>query len=146
MKLVKDVPQNTKLGLLHLPFPMWWRLFPDIHVFSSFTSQSFKITSSARLSLKLPPRSLLLLLSVRLFCDPMDCSLPRSSVHGISQARILEWVAMSSSRGSSWPRDWTWVSCIGRQILYCWATREAPVSIALLFYFYQCTITVIFVY
>ena len=55
----------------------------------------------------------------------MDCSPPDSSVHGISQARILEWVAISFSRGSSWPRDQTWVSCIGRQILYCQATREA---------------------
>ena len=43
---------------------------------------------------------------------PMDCSLPGSSVHGILQARILEWVAISSSRGSSWPRDQTCVSCI----------------------------------
>ena len=55
----------------------------------------------------------------------MDCSLPGSSVHGISQARILEWVAISFSRGSSWPRNWTQVSCIGRWILYHWATREA---------------------
>ena len=45
-------------------------------------------------------------------CDPMDCSLPRSSVHGISQARILEWVAISFSRGSSQPRDQTCISCI----------------------------------
>ena len=54
-------------------------------------------------------------------CDPMDCSLPGSSVHGISQARMLEWVAISSSKGSSWPRDQThisYVSCIGRQVLY----------------------------
>ena len=58
-------------------------------------------------------------------CDPMDCSLRGSSVHGIFQARILEWVAMPSSRGSFWPRDWTQVSCIGRPILYCWAIREA---------------------
>ena len=43
-------------------------------------------------------------------CDPVNCSPPRSSVHGILQARILEWVAMPSSRGSSWPRDQTWVS------------------------------------
>ena len=53
-------------------------------------------------------------------CDPMECSLPGSSVHGISQARMLEWVAMSFSRGSSCPRDWTHgssVSCIGRQVL-----------------------------
>ena len=46
-------------------------------------------------------------------CDPMDYSLPGSSVHGISQARILERVAVSFSRGSFWPRDWTSVACIG---------------------------------
>ena len=45
-------------------------------------------------------------------CDPKDCSPPDSSVHGILQARILEWVAMPSSRGSSQPRDQTHVSCI----------------------------------
>ena len=58
----------------------------------------------------------------------MDSSPPGSPVHGISQASILEWVAISSSSGYSWPRDGThtsWVSCIGRQILYHWATREA---------------------
>ena len=54
---------------------------------------------------------------VRLFCDPMDCSPPGSSVHGILQAGILEWVAVSYSRGSSRPRDRTCVSCVGRQIL-----------------------------
>ena len=51
-------------------------------------------------------------------CDPMDYSLPISSVLGIFQARILEWVAISCSRGSSPPRDQTHVSCIGRQIPY----------------------------
>ena len=44
-------------------------------------------------------------------CDPMDCSLPGSSVHGILQARLLEWVAMPASRGSSQPRDRTCISC-----------------------------------
>ena len=58
-------------------------------------------------------------------CEPMDCSLPGSSVHGILQARILEWVAISFSRGSSWPGDWTCISRIDRLILYCCATREA---------------------
>ena len=58
-------------------------------------------------------------------CDPMDCSLPASSVHGISQARILEWVAISFSRGSSRPRDRTHVSCIDRLVLYHWAMGEA---------------------
>ena len=45
-------------------------------------------------------------------CNPFDCSLPDSSVHGIFQARILEWVAISSSRASSQPRDQTLVSCV----------------------------------
>ena len=45
-------------------------------------------------------------------CDPMDCSPPGSSVHGMSQARILEWVAISCSRGSSQPRDQAHVSCL----------------------------------
>ena len=49
-------------------------------------------------------------------CDPMDYSLPGSSVHGIVQAGILKWIAMSFSRGSS--RDQTRISCISRQILY----------------------------
>ena len=57
-------------------------------------------------------------------CDPMDCTLPGSSVHGISQA-ILEWITISFSRGSSQSRDQTHVSSIGREILYCWATSEA---------------------
>ena len=54
-------------------------------------------------------------------CDPMDCSLPGSSVHRILQERILEWVAMPSSRGTSTPREWTCissVSCIGKHVLY----------------------------
>ena len=68
---------------------------------------------------KLYPEGLCVcMLSWVLLCDPMDCSLPGSSVHGISQARILEWVAISSSRGSTRPKDQTRISCIGRQILY----------------------------
>ena len=63
---------------------------------------------------------------VWLFATPWrDCSLPGSSVHGIFQARIREWVAIPFSRGSSQPRDWThisFISCIGRQILYQCAT------------------------
>ena len=51
----------------------------------------------------------------RFFCNPMDCSVPGSSVHGIFWARILEWGAISFSRKSPPPRDWTCVSCIGRQ-------------------------------
>jgi len=51
-------------------------------------------------------------------CNPVGCSLPGSSVHGTFQTRILEWVVISSSRGSSWPRDQTCISCIGRWIFY----------------------------
>ena len=58
-------------------------------------------------------------------CKPMDCSPSGLSVHRISQARILEWVAISSSKGFSWPRDWTCNSFNGRQMLYHWATWEA---------------------
>ena len=61
-------------------------------------------------------------------CDPMDCSPPGSSVRGILQARILEWVAIPSCRGSSWPMDWTHVSCTGRKMLYPWANWEAPIQ------------------
>ena len=64
------------------------------------------------------------LLSRVWLCNPMDCSLPGSSVHAIFQARVLEWVAISFSRGSSWPSDLTWVSCIAGRCFTIWATRE----------------------
>ena len=54
-------------------------------------------------------------------CDPMHGSPPGSPDHGISQARLLEWVAISCSKGSSWPRDLTHISCTCRWILYHWA-------------------------
>ena len=63
--------------------------------------------------------------------DPMDCSIPGSSVHRIFQARVLEWVAISFSRESSQPRDQTQVSCIlyiDRQILYHCATWETQLQ------------------
>ena len=66
--------------------------------------------------------SLLLFSHVRLFCDPMNCSRPGSPVHGIFQARILEWFDMSFSRGFSWPRDWTPVSCLAGGFF----TTESP--------------------
>ena len=59
-----------------------------------------------------------LLLYLDSFCDPMDCSPPGSSIHGASQARILEWVAISLSRASSQPSNQICVSCIGRWIFY----------------------------
>ena len=80
-----------------------------------------------------PPFSSLLhafvLSRFRFFATP--CRPPGSSVHGILQARILEWVAMPSSRGSSWPRDQTsasYISCIGRRVLYHWCHLGSPVT------------------
>ena len=58
-------------------------------------------------------------------CDPIDYSPLGSSAHGILQARILEWVAMPSSRGFSQPRDWTQVSHIAGGFFTVWATRKA---------------------
>ena len=58
-------------------------------------------------------------------CNPIDHSLPGFSVHGISQVRVLEWIAISYSGASSRSRDRTPNSCIGRWILYQWATRKS---------------------
>ena len=84
-------------------------------------------------------------------CDPMDCSPPGSSVHGISQARILERVAISFSKESSLPRNWTQVSCSAGRFFSDWATSRGvklktgwpaqqfvtPQGVAL-FWFYPC--------
>ena len=69
-------------------------------------------------------------------CDPMDgslpgsmdSSLPGSAIHGIFQAKILEWAAISFSRGSSQPRDQTWVSCVGDRRFTVWATNPSTTS------------------
>ena len=57
--------------------------------------------------------------------DPMKCSLPGSSVHGVLQARMLEWVAVSYSRGSSWAADWTWVSHIAGRFFTVWSHKRS---------------------
>ena len=61
-------------------------------------------------------------------CDHMDCNLPGSSVHGILQARILEWVAISYFRGSSWPRDQTQISYTAGRFFTIWATSSVLFS------------------
>ena len=58
-------------------------------------------------------------------CNTMDCSLPGSPIHGILKARILKWVAVTFSRGSTWPRDGTQDSCIAGRFVTVWATRGA---------------------
>ena len=104
-----------------------FKLNPDILLYSVLwttltKSQSFGFNNSWR---KGCCCCRLIAKSCPTLSNPMDCSPPGSCVHGISQARILEWVAISLSKGSSRPKDQTWVSCIGKWILYHWATREA---------------------
>ena len=96
---------------------MWWQeaLLNHVAVEKSFSAYS-NMTTCCMCACPVAQ-------SCPTLCDPMDCSPPRSSVHGISQARILERVALSYSRGSPQIRD---VSCTGRWIPYCWATWEAP--------------------
>ena len=65
------------------------------------------------------------LIHEQLFCDTMDCSPPVSTAHGISQVRILKWIVIFFSRGSSRPGDWTHISHNGRRVLYYCVTREA---------------------
>ena len=101
----KDKAIFTNLYWLHYKYN--WELFCNIHVLMKMK----KMKSLSR---------------VRLFATPWDCSLPGSSVHGIFQARVLEWVAIAFSRGSSPPRDWTWVSHIAGRRFTLWAIREAP--------------------
>ena len=63
------------------------------------------------------------------YCDPMDCSPPGSSVHGVLPATILKWIAIPFTRGSSWPRDQThisYISCISRLVLYHWHHLGSP--------------------
>ena len=79
-------------------------------------------------------------------CGLMNCSPPGSSVHGILQAGILEWVGMSSPGGSSWPRDRTWVSCIAGRFFTIWATREAPYTYVYIQLYIHIHITVICIY
>ena len=71
----------------------------------------------------------------------MDCSLPGSYVHGILQARILEWVAILFSKGSSQPRDRTWVSCITGRFFTIWTTREAHHNREQTYHGTQCTVS-----
>ena len=87
---------------------LWWGLMEGTVVSSNGAKRESEATQS-RLTL----------------CDSMAYSLPGLSIHGIFQAKVLEWVAISFSRGSSWPRDQTQVSCIAGRRFTLWTTREA---------------------
>ena len=101
------------------------RFFTYLWVWSKMHGCSLPVVPPPPLWQLKTPRLCVCAQSCWTLCEPMNCSAPGSSVHGISQARILQWVAMSLSRGSSQSRDWSCISCIGRQILCYRATREA---------------------
>ena len=119
--------QNNEAGLLHVtPYKKInskWIKYPKVRAKAIKLSEKNKGVNLYELALY--TCCVQLLSQVWFFLDSMDCSPPGSSVHGIFQARIIEWVATSYSRGSSWSRDQTHISCIsciGRQILYRYAT------------------------
>ena len=125
---------SSKIYLEVIQFSSSYSCLTVLH---TVTQATYKLCSFGRLISPSRPQSLQkpkdshdtrqcavvqLLGHVQLFCDPKNCSPPGSSVHGILQARILEWVAVCSSRGSSWPRD---------QILFCllhWQAGSLPLA------------------
>ena len=120
--------QGSNLGLLHCR----WILFTSCATKEAFIFQASHISNFSSkhwVCLSISIHMLCAVLShfshVQLCVTPMDCSPPGSSVHGILQARGLEWVAMSSSRGFSRPRDWTWVSCVSSLVGRLFTTSAA---------------------
>ena len=93
----------------------------------NYTSLTHMASGNEWSTSALDPVDLILLLVSQLcltLCD-MDSTPPGSSVHEILQARRLEWVTIPFFRRNSWPRDWTWVSCIAGRFFTIWTTREA---------------------
>ena len=99
----------------------WGSQFPSQELSPGYNSESSK--SNTR-----PPVKVLVIQLCLTLCDPMECSTPGFSLHGILQASILEWVAIPFSRGSSWPRDQTQVSCVAGRFFTVLAIREAQTT------------------
>ena len=102
-------------------------MHPSVHCSMFYNSQDTEVTWTSinrEMDKNVEKVKVKSLSHVRLFATPMDCSPPGSSVHGIFQARVLEWVAISFSRGSSQPRDRTPVSRTAGRCFTIWATRE----------------------
>ena len=116
--ITPEMDQRSKSFLLSLKFVISWLGTKCIHSFDIHLAKFYP----------LPLRKYVCMLSWSVMFDslkPHGLSLPGSSVHGILRARILQGVAMPSSRGSSRPRNWTQVSCIIGGFFTIWATREA---------------------
>ena len=118
------------MGLNAMIFTFWMLNFKPAFSLSSFpfiqrlfSSSSLSAIKGSAISISEKSKSEVAQSCLTL-CNPMDCSLQGSSIHGIFQARVLESVAISFSRGSSWLRDQTRVSCIVGRCFTIWATRE----------------------
>ena len=130
--VVKNLPANAG-DIFHpwvgkIPWRMKWQPSP---IFLPKKSQGQLSNSEATTTVGFLCAECPQLLCHVPLCDPMDCSLPGSSVHRIFQARIMEWVTIPCSSGLPIPpRDWTWVSisCTVRQIIYHCATWEVPLK------------------
>ena len=120
---MNHVPLTTTAKII---LKSWW--LQTSKLYNLFLVQPVRISWIERL-LERKSRVKVKSLSYVRLCNPMDCSPPSSSVHGILQARILEWVAISFSRGSSQPRERIQVSCIAGRHFNLWATREAYFTI-----------------
>ena len=122
--------QNSQSGdSIHVQIE-WWCATNSGHACDSWNKGSSLCTSLKRQKLyslhgnSFQPLESAVAQSCPTLCDPMDCSLSGSSVHGIFQARVLEWIAISFSRGPSRPRNRTRVSHIASRCFTIWATRE----------------------
>ena len=101
------IPPPTSLSIWFFSISFWWKIQEHIFCFSNHLKD---ISSFCLCSCSVAQSCITL-------CNPIDCSSAGSSVQGISQARILEWVAISFSRVSSQPSDQTWISCLAGRFL-----------------------------
>ena len=125
----------TCLPLSHFPsFVARFGNGTPLHLFIQSRNLAFSSSSNQSLHpINLPPWCACMYdQSYVTLCDPVDCCPPASSAHRIFQARVLEWVAISYSRGSSQPKDQTQISCIGRRFFTTW---EAPVYLLTISYY-----------
>ena len=121
VNILIGITLNLQIALGNMDIIKILILLVHVHgiFFHFFVSSLISFISILQVSEYRSLKKVLVTQSCLTLCDPMDCSLPGSSVHGILQGRIVEWVAIVFSRGSSWPRDLTWVFCIT-----VWATSS----------------------
>ena len=134
------MPSQTAILLFCISFPCGcsWSLSPvQCHEPPFIVHQALYLSDLDMCEVKWSEVAQLCLI----LCYPMDCSLPGSSLHGILLARVLEWVAISFSRGASRPRDRTQVSRIPGRCLNLWATREAQIYVTYIYQIYICEVS-----